>query len=425
MVRAGLVLSAAGAIGAFGACKDKGVTPPSEPPPPPPPGAPAAPINVTATPKSTSQIDVSWTDASDNEAGFKIESCSGTGCTNFAEVGSVAANTSTFANTGLTASTDYSYRVKAFNDAGSNMSSNASAKTPQPPVRAPEAVMVGAGEITSCRAGLSGQTATLVDGVIEKNPDAIVFTTGSNVSDTTTGCSYPTAWEQSGWAKFKDRMRVALTQRDYTVGTGLSGTVKTPTPDWIYSTFGDRAGQRGKSWYSFDVGQNWHVIVLNTGTWENGTGNLTDPSSPQNTWLAADLNANQRPCVMAILGHRRFYDGSGATGKNFNALQIWSLLYKAGADVVISGWDKLYERMALQDHNGNPDPKGVRQFIVGTGGRSLDRLTDDAVKFPTAEVRNASTQGVLKLTLFNDSYTWEFIPTVAGGFTDTGTTQCH
>src|SRR2546423_2456189 len=183
MIRAGLVLSAAGALGAFGACsKDKGT--PVEPSPPPP-AAPAAPINLAATVKSATQIDVAWTDASDNEDGFKVESCSGASCTNFAEVGSVAANTTTFSNTGLTANTDYTYRVKAFNAVGASApSSNASAKT-QPLTTPPPAgvVMVGAGEITSCRVGGSGQTATIIDNVIAKSPDAIVFTTGSNVSD--------------------------------------------------------------------------------------------------------------------------------------------------------------------------------------------------------------------------------------------------
>src|SRR2546430_2974138 len=308
MIRAGLVLSAAGALGAFGACsKDKGITPPSQPPP----AAPAAPINLAATVKSGTQIDLAWTDASDNEDGFKVESCSGASCTNFAEVGSVAANTTTFSNTGLTANTDYTYRVKAFNAVGASApSSNASAKT-QPLTTPPPAgvVMVGAGEITSCRVGGSGQTATIIDNVIAKSPDAIVFTTGSNVSDTTTAFAYPAAWTSSGWSKFQSRMRVALTQRDYEVGVGKLGTNKTPTPDWIYSTFADRAGEKGHSWYSFDVGSTWHVIVLNSATWENTTDNLINPSSPQNTWLANDLQTNQRACVMAILGHRRFYSG--------------------------------------------------------------------------------------------------------------------
>src|SRR2546430_1078590 len=179
MIRAGLVLSAAGALGAFGACsKDKGT---HVEPPPPPPAAPAAPINLAATVKSATQIDVAWTDASDNEDGFKVESCSGANCTNFAEVGSVAANTTTFSNTGLTANTDYTYRVKAFNTAGASAaSSNASAKT-QPLTTPPPAgiVMVGAGEITSCLQGGAAATAAIIDGIVAQNPDAIVFTAGT------------------------------------------------------------------------------------------------------------------------------------------------------------------------------------------------------------------------------------------------------
>ena len=46
--------------------------------------------------------------------------------------------------------------------------------------------------------------------------------------------------------------------------------------------------------------------------------------------------------------------------------------YAAGADVILNGHDHDYERFALQDWNGQADPQGIRQIVVGTGGRSLD-----------------------------------------------------
>ena len=93
-------------------------------------------------------------------------------------------------------------------------------------------------------------------------------------------------------------------------------------------------------------------------------------------------------------------------------------------DKFISAKDKLYERFAPQTHLGVADPNGIRQFIVGTGGRtSLDAMP--AGKPPTLETIDNSTQGVLKLTLGDSSYSWEFIPVAGGTFKDSGTTACH
>jgi hypothetical protein len=104
-----------------------------EPPPPPPP-APAAPTNLTATAAGTSRIDLGWSDNATNETGFNIERCQGDGCSNFAEIATVGANVSSFANTGLAASTTYRYRVRARNAGGfSDYSNEASATTADPP----------------------------------------------------------------------------------------------------------------------------------------------------------------------------------------------------------------------------------------------------------------------------------------------------
>jgi predicted phage tail protein len=87
-------------------------TPP--PPPPPPPNTLAAPSNLVATAISSTQINLTWQDNSSNEAGFKVERCTGATCTNFAVIKSTNANAVTLNNTALTANTVYRYRVRAF-----------------------------------------------------------------------------------------------------------------------------------------------------------------------------------------------------------------------------------------------------------------------------------------------------------------------
>src|SRR5258705_7108157 len=94
---------------------------------------PATPSTLTATAPSSSQINLSWTDNSNNEDGFRIEQCQGAGCTNFAEIATVGANVVNYSNTGLTASTTYQYRVRAYNSFGNSAYSNIAAGTTSTP----------------------------------------------------------------------------------------------------------------------------------------------------------------------------------------------------------------------------------------------------------------------------------------------------
>jgi len=96
------------------------------------PVLPAAPANLAATAISRTQINLSWTDNSDNETGFRVERCRNAGCTNFAQIAQIGSNTTTFADTGVNKNTTYNYRVRAFNAVGNSAYSNtASARTPK------------------------------------------------------------------------------------------------------------------------------------------------------------------------------------------------------------------------------------------------------------------------------------------------------
>jgi hypothetical protein len=85
-------------------------------------GPPAPPSNLTATAISGSRIDLQWGDNSDNEAGFSIEQCPGPaascGDADFGEIATVGAGVTTYADVGLASETTYTYRLRAFNNAG-------------------------------------------------------------------------------------------------------------------------------------------------------------------------------------------------------------------------------------------------------------------------------------------------------------------
>lgn len=101
---------------------------------------------------------------------------------------------------------------------------------------------------------------------------------------------------------------------------------------------------------------------------------------------------------------------------------LWQALYEYGADVVLNGHEHFYERFAPQTPDGEADAAhGIRQFIVGTGGRNLRGF---AAIHPNSEVRNGATWGVLQLTLHDGSYDWAFLPIEGQTFDDAGSADC-
>jgi hypothetical protein len=102
---------------------------------------------------------------------------------------------------------------------------------------------------------------------------------------------------------------------------------------------------------------------------------------------------------------------------------LWKLLYNANAELILNGHAHFYERFAPQTVTGAADPaRGIREFIVGTGGRSLNSL---GTAIPNSQVRNNRTYGVLKLTLGSGTYSWQFVPVAGKTFTDQGSGNCH
>ena len=86
---------------------------------------PAAPTALTGAANSTGQqVTLRWTDNANNEAGFKIERCQGSTCTNFQQVGTANAGATSFVSAGLSPNSVYCFRVRAHNKAGDSPYSN-------------------------------------------------------------------------------------------------------------------------------------------------------------------------------------------------------------------------------------------------------------------------------------------------------------
>lgn len=289
----------------------------------------------------------------------------------------------------------------------------ADAPAPPPPLERASAttpVLVGAADIAHCGSNQGDErTAALVQDVLTGSPNAAVFTAGDNVYPTGLLSTYLGCYEPS-WGRFKDETHPAISEHDYVDGSAAG----------YFDYFGAAAGTRDQGYYSFDLGD-WHVVVLNSSAAFIGTG----ASSPQGQWLKADLAATSKECIAAIFHAPRFRSSTGTTVPSPRGYvrDFWVLLYKAGAEVTIHGDFHWYERFAPQTPDGIHDPRfGIRQFIVGTGGKSVSPPKAIA---PNSEVRHGSTFGVLKLTLESGSYTWDFLPVAGATFTDSGSNDCH
>jgi Fibronectin type III domain len=93
--------------------------------------APGAPSALSATPVSSSRIDLSWQDNSPDETGFKIESRTSSG--SYSQIANVATDVTSYSSSGLSASTTYFFRVRAYRGAvDSDYSNEASATTASP-----------------------------------------------------------------------------------------------------------------------------------------------------------------------------------------------------------------------------------------------------------------------------------------------------
>jgi acid phosphatase type 7 len=183
-----------------------------------------------------------------------------------------------------------------------------------------------------------------------------------------------------------------------------------------YHYFGAAAGDPARGYYSFNLG-NWHLIALNA---QCGFIGGCGRGSPEERWLANDLRQHRTSCVLAYWHQPLF--SSGQHGDDLTYETFWRDLFAAHADVVLNGHDHDYERFAPQDPSGRSDPSGIREFVVGTGGKGHYSFREIR---PNSVARNDTASGVLVMTLHPDSYSWRFEPAAGSSFQDSGTGQCH
>ena len=195
---------------------------------------------------------------------------------------------------------------------------------------------------------------------------------------------------------------------------------------------GDRSTPPGyvdEGFYSFDVGDHWHLIALNTDRYKEN----------QEEWLIRDLvrtrGGRKKRCILAF-GHKpRYSPGKyGPAGRGIPSKMegIFDILVKYNVDLYLAGHDHIYSRHRKQDGVGNEYINGTAHFLVGTGGINMQPIYDYSMinmesAFTAADGMNSTNIGpfgVLRLVLKKGGYDFDYLVT-GGEFRDGGSAECN
>ena len=262
--------------------------------------------------------------------------------------------------------------------------------------------LVGAGDIGRCDDSSDTKTARLLSKI-----KGTVFTLGDHAYPDGTRSQLRNCYDPT-WGKYKNRTRPAAGNHDYhTAGA---------KPYFDY--FRWRAGKPGRGYYSYDRGT-WHIVVLNSNCEEVGGCKW---KSAQGRWLRRDLAHHRVRCTLAYFHHPLYASGRGEESSKVKP--FWHILYNHHAEVILNGHAHRYERFARMKPSGKPSlARGIRQFIVGTGGAQAEPI--HGPDEPRVQAKNVGAPGVLKLDLGFGFYHWKFVPVAGRNYTDTGRARCH
>jgi acid phosphatase type 7 len=262
--------------------------------------------------------------------------------------------------------------------------------------------LVGAGDVGRCDDRSDTKTARLVGKI-----GGTVFTFGDNAYPEGTRSQLRNCYDPT-WGKYKKRTRPTAGNHDYhTAGA---------KPYFDY--FRWRAGKPSRGYYSYDRGS-WHIVALNSNCEEVGG---CEWKSAQGRWLRRDLARYRGRCTLAYFHHPLYASGRGEDSPQVKP--FWHILYNHRADVILSGHAHRYERFARIKPSGKrSSARGIRQFIVGTGGARGEPI--HGPDEPRVQAKNVGAPGVLKLDLGFGFYQWKFVPVAGRHYTDSGRARCH
>lgn len=258
-----------------------------------------------------------------------------------------------------------------------------------PSTASASAVVYAAGDL----AGANGGAAIVTEMLSRHNFDALL-TLGNHTSDTGSAEEFRDLYAPT-YGQFDDRVRPTPGNQDYVTPKAAA-----------YFDYFDRHSTTfsGAPYYAFSLG-GWRIYSLNSEIGE------ALPGGGMYEWLRADLDKRPSVCVLAYW-HKPMFTVGGAKDDEGGMALIWSMLAAHGADVVLAGHDRNYQRWKPID--------GITSFVVGTGGLGRYPITRADERLASADDAH---YGALELELSQTGANFEF-RTEQDQVLDSGTIPC-
>jgi alkaline phosphatase len=248
-----------------------------------------------------------------------------------------------------------------------------------------------------------GKTAAMIRSVLNAKPTAWAYTLGDL---THKGTAVEYQYYDQTWGAFKDRTLFVIGNHDvmYADPPGAAYYAYTGAPRYTARTLGA-----------------WRCYMLNCEPWSKNGANQTE----QLAWLRADLAQYSSTHHIMAMCHYPLFASVCAYHLNTMTFALrlkpwWQLLQQHRAEMVLSGHAHRYERFRPKLADGTASEKGIRQFVIGTGGV----LTRGVVSQDPHSEKVAVVHGVARFDLHPDHYEWTFTDT-SGAVRDKGSQMCH
>ena len=252
--------------------------------------------------------------------------------------------------------------------------------------------------------GASGKTPEVPAMIASWNPDMFIYT--GDVYERGTFTEFINWYGSNGsyFHQFYNISNPIVGDHEYLAdGSGQA-------PGYFY--YWDNA----PNYYSYTAGD-WDVFNLNS----SGTFGQILPTSPQYIWLQNQLASSTNPCTLVVYHNPRY--SVGPKGDNPQVDAIWDLLVQEGVDIVLNGDEHSYQRWHPLDEDGLIDAQGVTQFIVGTGGHSIQGFVTTDSRLAAGEDATPQGIGALRLGLNAVGVEFEYL-NIAGTLVDSGVVPC-
>jgi hypothetical protein len=244
---------------------------------------------------------------------------------------------------------------------------------------------------------------------------------------------YLSSYHQS-WGRYKTKTHPAWGNHEY-LENGISTNPNVGYRRYfryVLNLYGAAAGDPTRGYYRVNLGAGWVGFALNTNCDNGSVTRHADEAvacwvgSAQYVWLRDQLRTlGPGTCELTWGHHPLWTSSSGSRNKSALLRPLYTLMYDEGVELALVGHAHNYEVFHPQNpyDNSRNDARGVRQVVVGTGGRGLYAF--DA-PLPNVLARQNHTFGVARLTLRAGSYEGDFVPEASKTWDDpTWSGTCH